>query len=414
MNFYQRMTRSNVTFAKLHYSIGSSILSTPPLARKDYLPFGRPNFGADEIAAVTRVMQSGWPGMGPETITFEKELAEFVQARHVVTVSSCTAALFLSLLVSGVKAGDEVICPSFTWCSSANAAVYLGAMPVFCDMNGDTLLATAELLRTKLTSRTKAVMVVHFGGLAVDVHALRKVLPSHVAIIEDAAHALGARYPDGTPVGSSGNLCCFSFYANKNLSTGEGGAIALNDSAAAERLQSLRQHGLPLDAWKRFTNPKTMLLSNQLTELGYKMNYIDLQACIGRVQLRRQADFARIRHGIAEIYLEHLSALEPRMAFQRDCDRPHHALHLFVVVLPIEHMSISREALLLGMRARNIGVTIHYQPLHTMPLYTGSSAAAHLPVTDHIAARCVTLPISASMTPQDADDVVQALKAEYR
>src|SRR5262249_4640770 len=215
-----------------------------------------------------------------ETIAFERELAAYVGAPYVVAVSSCTAALFLSLLVSGVGPGDEVICPSLTWCSTANAALYLGATPVFCDIDADTLCPTTEHILAKVTTKTKAVMVVHFGGLAVDVDRLRAALPSSVVIVEDAAHALRARFDNGRWVGASANLTCFSFYANKNLSTGEGGAIALADSALAERLQSLRQHGLPLDAWKRFTDPQNLLLSNPLDTLGYKMNYTDLQAAI--------------------------------------------------------------------------------------------------------------------------------------
>src|SRR3989454_9151534 len=231
------------------------------MTRREYLPFGRPNFSDQEIAAVTRVLRAGWVGMGPETIAFERELADYVGAPHVVAVNSCTSALFLSLLVNGVGPGDEVICPSLTWCSTANAALYLGARPVFCDVDADTLCVTREHVLTKVTSKTKAVMVVHFGGFAVDVGALRAALPPSVAIVEDAAHALGAKFKDGRPVGSSGNLTCFSFYANKNLSTGEGGAIALSDAKKAERLRSLRQHGMPVDAWRRFSHPKSIIMS---------------------------------------------------------------------------------------------------------------------------------------------------------
>ena len=233
-----------------------------PVVRPDYLAFGRPDFGEEEIAAVTRVLRSGWIGMGPEVIAFEQELAAYFGAPHVVTVNSCTSALHLALLVNGVGPGDEVIVPSLTWCSTANAALYLGAKPVFCDVTPETLNITPELVLKCLTKRTKAVIAVHFGGLAVDVVSLRAALPPNIVIIEDAAHALGATYPDGRPVGSSGNAVCFSFYANKNLSTAEGGAIALTDPAQAERLRSLRQHGLPIDAWKRFIQPKSMLLSN--------------------------------------------------------------------------------------------------------------------------------------------------------
>jgi dTDP-4-amino-4,6-dideoxygalactose transaminase/MoaA/NifB/PqqE/SkfB family radical SAM enzyme len=265
------------------------------MTRTDYVSFGRPNFSELEIEAVTRVLRRGWVGMGPETIAFEEELAAAVGARHVVTVNSCTSALFLSLLVSGVRPGDEVICPSLTWCSSANAVLYLGARPVFCDVDARTLCATPEHVVPLVSDRTRAVVVVHFGGLAAEVAALRDALPARVRIIEDAAHAFGATYSDGTAVGASGNPVCFSFYANKNLSTAEGGAVALMDDADAERIRRLRQHALPLDAWKRFSDPQSLMLSNALAELGYKMNYTDLQSALGRVQLMRQSEFRDIR-----------------------------------------------------------------------------------------------------------------------
>ncbi len=376
--------------------------------RDTYLPFGRPNFSDKEIAATARVLRSGWIGMGAETLAFEQELARFVGAPHVVTVNSCTSALHLALLVSGVGPGDEVIVPSLTWCSTANAALYLGARPVFCDVEAETLCLTPKTVRARLTAKTKAVVVVHFGGYAVDVAAISRVLPKRVHIIEDAAHALGGAYPGGRPVGSSGHLVCFSFYPNKNLATAEGGAIALSTAVVADRLRSLRQHGLPIDAWKRFTHSKSLLRSNQLTELGYKMNFTDLQACIARVQLRRQPEFARRRRDIARLYVRRLSRLRPALRFQDEVCAARHARHLFVVQLP-EHPGVpSRDELLLALRARNIGATIHYAPLHGMPLYNSRPRCA-LPVTEQVYRRILTLPISASMTLADARYVADHL-----
>ncbi len=376
------------------------------MIRKDYLPFGKPNFSDEEIAAVTRVMRSGWVGMGPETIAFEEELAAFLGAPYVVTVNSCTSALFLSLLVLGVGPGDEVICPSLTWCTTANVALHLGAQPIFCDVDPDTLCVTPELIREKLTPRTKVVMVVHLGGLAVEVDNIRATLPKRVVIVEDAAHALGTRFADGRLVGSSGNLTCFSFYANKNLSTAEGGAIAMFDEEMAYRLHSLRQNAMPADAWKRFSHPRSMIYS-QLTELGYKMNYTDLQACIGRIQLKRQPEFLAIRLAVARHYYEHLHTLIPPLHFQSNVLHPDHARHLFVIQLPVEEMSLPRDELLLELRARNVGASIHYSPLHRMPLYGEQPA---LPNTERICERIMTLPISASMNTEDADYVVVQLK----
>lgn|SRR5574337_110662 len=381
------------------------------MTRGEYLPFGKPNFSDEEVSAVTRVLRSGWVGMGSETIAFEKELAEYLGAPHVVTVNSCTSALFLSLLIQGIGPGDEVICPSLTWCSTANAALYLGAKPIFCDINAETLCVTPDLVLSKVTSKTKAVIVVHFGGLAVDVQALRKALPQGMVIVEDAAHAFGAKFIDGTCIGSSGNSTCFSFYANKNLSTGEGGAIALFDRDKAERLQSLRQHALPLDAWKRFTNAKTLLLSKSLHELGYKMNYTDLQASIGRVQLARQNEFEATRFDIARCYVDRLKALSPPVQFQAYCTHPYHARHLFVIQLPIDRMRLSRDEVVLALREKNIGASIHYAPLHLMLLYRGRGKPVQLSVTEQVAKSIMTLPISASMTRDDADDVIEQFKA---
>lgn len=372
--------------------------------RTEFLPFGKPAFGPEEEEAVVRVLRKGWIGMGPETIAFEEEIAGAVGVPHAVTVNSCTSALFLSLLVHGVGAGDEVVVPSMTWCSTANAAMFLGARPVICDVDPDTLCATWEDVAARLTPKTKAVVIVHYGGLAAETRRIRRNLPAHIALVEDAAHAFGTLHPDGAVVGSDGNLTCFSFYANKNLSTGEGGAVVLRDEHLTDRLKSLRLHALQSDAWKRFTNKQVFDMA--LTELGYKMNYTDMQACIGRVQLRRQPELHARRAVVVQKYLRDLPAAIPDIRFQSGIGNPGHVAHLFVVKLPIERMTVTRDEVLLLMREQNIGAAIHYAPLHEMPLY-GEQAA--LPKVESIAGSILTLPISASMTPGDAEDVIEAL-----
>ena len=373
------------------------------MVHKDFIAFGRPAIGVEEIAAVERVLRSGWIGMGPETVAFERELAAFVGVGDVVTVASCTNALFLSLKLSGIGPGDEVVVPSLTWCSTANAALYLGARAVFADIDPDTLSVTADSVLAKISPRTKAVIVVHYGGLAIDVADLRRRLPPHVAIVEDAAHALGARYPDGRMVGSLGTLTCFSFYANKNLSTGEGGAIACADPAIAERIRSLRLHALPTDAWQRFTNPSVATTGLGLSELGYKMNYTDLQAAIGRVQLRRQDEFAQTRRAVSDFYCAELAARMPDVAVQADVTAPRHARHLFPILLPRGVTEERRNRLVATLRQQGVGASVHYAPLHQMPLYAPQET---LPVTEDIAARIMTLPISASLSPDDARTVI--------
>ena len=372
----------------------------------NYLAFGKPDFGELEIDEVTRVLRSGWVGMGPETLQFETELSAYFNIPNVVTVNSCTSALFLSLFTLGIKEGDEVICPSLTWCATANAVLYVGAKVVFCDVDSNSLCVTPQTVLPCITNKTRAVIAVHYGGYAVDVDALREVLPDNVHIIEDAAHALGAKYENGKMVGASGNLTCFSFYANKNLSTGEGGAISLANNQMADHIRRLRQNGMPVNAWNRFSRPDGLLV-NQVEELGYKMNYTDLQASIGRIQLRRQLEFAVKRLAIAKIYYE--AMIDFCFPCQSRCIDPNHARHLFVILTSDENPEITRDNLILELRKKNIGASIHYYPLHLMPFYSGS-ARSPLPVTEDIYPRIMTLPISASMSTEDAYLVVDALK----
>lgn len=375
--------------------------------RPDYLAFGTPDFSEAEIAAVTRVLRSGWVGMGPETLAFEKELVARLGAAEVVALNSCTSALFLALRVEGVVVGDEVIVPSLTWCATANAALYLGACPVFCDVDPETFCATPESILARLTPRTRAVVVVHYGGRAVDVTALRTALPAGVAIVEDAAHAMGASYPDGRRVGASGNPVCFSFYANKNLSTADGGAIALSDPEKAAHLRSLSMNGLDSTAWSRYVKP-SMVPASGIAELGYKMNFTDLQAAIGRVQLRRLDAMADVRHRVALRYRHRLAATGLPIPFQAGAFEAGHARHLLVGRFDESFAGMPRDALLVALRARNIGASIHYLPLHVQSLYRRYDDVA-LPVTESLAGTIMTLPIGARMGDADVDYVVAAL-----
>lgn len=377
--------------------------------RPDFMPFGRPNYSDEEISAVTRVMRSGWVGMGPESRAFESELAAFVEAPHAVAVSSCTAALQLSLYASGIKAGDEVICPSLTWCSTANAALYLDAKVRFCDINPDTCCPDLDQIISCVTSNTAAIVVVHFGGYAVDTFKLQALIPPSVRIIEDAAHAFGSIYPNGRPVGSGPAPTCFSFYANKNLSTAEGGAVTTPDAELALRLQSLRQHAQPADAWKRFTDRST-LITEPLLELGFKANYTDLQAAIGRVQLKRFSELQSRRREIACYYASRIDRMELGLKYQTGVVDNSHARHLFVIQLPIERLTLTRNAFLKELRTRNIGAALHYTPLHEMPLYEMRCGTFDLPNTELVASRIMTLPISSSMTLADAKYVCDHLE----
>jgi len=373
--------------------------------RSEYLAFGRPDFTEQEIDAVVAVMRSGWIGQGNETAAFESELAQATGAEHVLSVNSCTSALFLSLLALGVGEGDEVIVPSLTWCSTANAALYLGARPVFADIDPNTFCITPESVAARLTERTKAVIPVHMGGLAADIDGIAAILPEGVSIIEDAAHAIGTTDANGRPIGASGNLVCYSFYANKNISTAEGGAVATADKELADKVRSLRLHALPADAWRRFINPN-VTFNGGIEQLGYKMNYTDLQAAIGRVQLARLPEMQARRLDIARRYISRLSN-QGIVSFQEAAGQPEHAHHLMLVRLSKERLEaagLTRDALLMKLRDANIGASLHYHPLHKMPLYEAIDPI-DLPETEELTRHILTLPISASMTTADADYV---------
>lgn len=373
----------------------------------NFIPFGVPDFADREIEAVTRVLKSGWVGMGPETIAFEHELEKYCDAKNVVTVNSCTSALHLSLIVNNIKPEDEVICPSFTWCSTANVVKYIGAKVIFCDVNPNTYCADVDTIMECVTSKTKAIIPVHMGGLAADINKIQLELPESCNIIEDAAHALGSYYNNGKSVGSSDNLTCFSFYANKNLSTADGGAIAVSDLKLADRLRSLRLHGLSTDAWERFTSSNKFV--SDMVELGYKMNYTDLQAALGRIQLSRQSEFQKRRFEIASYYSHELKKLNRNIKIQQSVLDPSHSRHLYLIELPLESLIKSRDQIISDMRQENIGATIHYKPVHKMSYYMQYSQNS-LPVTEYIANRIMTLPIGAHMTLDDAKNVMEVFE----
>ena len=356
--------------------------------RPTFLPFGRPDYTDAEIAAVTRVLRSGWSGMGPETAAFEHELAVYLGVNHVVAVSSCTAALTLTLAAMGIS-GKDISVPSLTWCSTANAILATGNRPVFVDVDPDTMQAPA------------AAVFVRYGGYTADTINSRAAFA-----VVDSAHTL--TYKGDAPT-------CYSFYANKPLSCGEGGAVATNNYSLACAVRKLRNHGFEHTAWSRYTTSKP-IVAETIDRMGFKAPFNDIAAAIARVQLRRQPEMHERRVAVANVYREEICRAVPGAAYQEGADSDDartHSLHLFVVKLPIASMERSRDHVVAAMRARNIGVAIHYTPLHWMGAYA-QYAASPLPVTDDLAQRVITLPISASMTADDAWDVVRALREEVR
>jgi dTDP-4-amino-4,6-dideoxygalactose transaminase len=378
--------------------------------RDSFLPFGVPAIGEEEIAEVVDTLRSGWIGQGEKVARFEREFAEVFDAPVAIAVSSCTAALHISLIAAGVGRGDEVLVPAFTFVATATAVEHAGATPVFCEIERDTLLIDLDDAARRVTKRTRAVVPVHFGGLPCSMDALLAFGREHdIAIVEDAAHAVGA-YDEGRPVGSFDSLCCFSFYANKNLTTAEGGMITLRDEELADRLRMLRLHGLSTDAWKRFGTKS--FVPSELETLGFKYNLTDLQASLGIHQLAKLERFHARRQELAQRYDEALRDL-PGVGFQARSPsgrNVRHALHLYLLVLDLDSLTVDRDTLLEAFRAENIGAAIHYRALHLEPYYVDRFALepGSFPVSEDVTRRVLTLPLSPGMTDEDAADVLLA------
>jgi dTDP-4-amino-4,6-dideoxygalactose transaminase len=382
------------------------------MTRESFLPFGAPVIGEEEIEEVVATLRSGWIGTGPKCWRFEGQIAEYVNAKHAITASSCTAALHLALIAAGIKRGDEVIVPAMTFAATANVVEHVGATPRFVDVDPHTLNMDPMALEAALTPATRAVIPVHFGGLPCDMDAISAICrDNNLILIEDAAHAIGAEY-NGRMIGSIGDLTCFSFYPNKNMTTGEGGAIATSRDEYVETLKVMRLHGLSADAWRRFAS-KRLILSEAISP-GFKYNMTDLQASLGIHQLRRLPEFLLRREEIADYYD---AAIPDSWGVTRQF-RPdpslgtRHALHLYVLMLDPNAFTVGRNEIVEALLAENIGAAIHYRALHAQPFYerTYGYELADFPIAGDIGESILTIPCSPGMSDDDAETVVRGLQ----
>lgn len=393
-----------------------AIHGSKPVASKMIL-FGKPHIGEDEVKEMVDTLRSGWIGTGPKTKKFEHQFASYIGAPYAVSVSSCTAALHLSLIVSGIGHGDEVITTPLTFTATVNAIMHTGAKPVFVDVEPDTFNINPDLIEENITSCTKAILPVHFGGLPADLNRLKKIAKKHnLIIIEDAAHAVGAIY-NGIKIGNTGNITDFSFYPNKNMTTAEGGMITLYDERLTKELEILRLHGMRNDAWKRYETKH--LIHSEVVMPGYKYNMTDLQASLGIHQLRQIESFLEVREKYADIFDEELSEYRD-LYFQHrpaavERSKNRHGLHLYVVLLDIENLKASRDEFVNTMRMENIGVAVHYTALHLEPYYkeTFKFKAGQYPISEWISERTISLPLSPGLTEVEIHLVVEGFKKVY-
>jgi len=372
------------------------------------IPFARPDIGDREIAAVTKVLRSGWLTTGPEAKALERELAAYVGVARAVAVNSGTAALHLALEAIGVTTDDEVIVPTWTFTASAEVARYLGARPVFVDVHRGDLNIEAAAVERAITKRTKAIVGVDIGGQPCDWHLLRELArPRDIVLVDDAAHALPASL-HGRRIGTWADITAFSFYATKTLTTGEGGMLVTDNGKWADRAEVMALHGISRDAWKRYTAEGTWRY--EVIAPGFKYNLTDIAAALGRVQLSRVEEMAERRTAIAARYsaaFAEIPELEPPVVA---ADRVS-AWQLYVLRLNLDRLAKGRDAFITELGDRGISASVHFIPLHLHPYWRDTYALRpeQFPVASAEFERVVSLPIYSTLSEAEVERVIEAV-----
>jgi dTDP-4-amino-4,6-dideoxygalactose transaminase len=370
-----------------------------------FIPFAPPDIGEQEIAAVVEALRSGWVTTGPRTQRFEQDFARRQKSPAALAVNSGTAAMHLALEAAGIGPGDEVVVPALTFCSTALVVEHVGATPVAVDVEADTLNLAPAAVEAALTPRTRAIIAVHFAGHPVDLDALRDLARQRdLLLLEDAAHATGTSWR-GEPIGAAGNPVAFSFYATKNLCTGEGGMLT-GEPELVERARILSLHGMDRDAWKRYD--KAGAWRYDVVASGWKYNMTDIQAALGLVQLER-FDAMQARRG--EVVAGSQAAFAESDALELPVCRPHagHAWHLYVLRLRLEALDCDRDQVMAELREAGIGCSVHFIPLHQLSHFANRWDPATLPVVEAVAPRLLSLPLHPRLGSAARDRIVGTL-----
>ncbi len=375
----------------------------------EFLPFHTPDIGEEEVTEVVQVLRSGWLTTGTKAKQFENEFAAMVGARHAIAVNSCTAALHLALEALGVREGDEVIVPTMTFAATAEVVTYLKAKPVLVDSTPDTLNISPDAIEQAITPRTKAIVPVHFAGHPCEMSRIHAVAQAHnLAVVEDAAHALPARYR-GKMIGSLSDLTCFSFYATKNITTGEGGMVTTDDADLAARVRIMSLHGLSRDAWSRYTAQGSWYY--EILSPGFKYNLTDIAAALGLAQLAKCDRFWKARDRVAALYRDGFRDV-PEIVCPSAADHVQHAWHLYVIQLDLEALRIDRNEFIAQLQRAGIGCSVHFIPLHLHPYYRDSYGykPADFPTAQAAFERIVSLPLYPKMTEADIQRVITVVR----
>jgi dTDP-4-amino-4,6-dideoxygalactose transaminase len=387
----------------------NSILQRERPIRSTFLPFAMPHITQAEIDEVVDTLRSGWLTTGPKTKRFERAFAERVGVPYALATNSATAAMHLALDAIGLQPGDEVIVPVYTFTATAEVVVYFRARPILVDVDPVTCNIDPAQIEEHITSRTRAIMVVHIAGLPAEMDAIHAIAKAHnLPVIEDAAHAFPAKYR-GRTIGTMSDFTAFSFYVTKTLATGEGGMLTTSNPEYAERIAIMTLHGISRDAWKRYTTEGSWYY--EVVQAGYKYNMTDIAAAIGLHQLARSEWLLERRRAIAQRYTEAFSHL-PELETPSNPSHVDHAWHLYMLRLNSERLTIMRDAFIQALTKAKIGSSVHFIPLHLHPYYREmyQLASDDFPAALHAYQRVISLPIYPGMTDEDVEDVIVAVE----
>lgn len=375
--------------------------------RPTLLPYGRQMVDEADIAAVVEVLRSDWLTTGPKVDEFESALAQVAGTKYAVAVSSGTAALHAVMDALDVGTGDEIIVPTMTFAATANCAVYQGAIPIFADVDSKSLLMDVASVESKISPRTKAIVAVDYAGQPCDYDQLHALCQRHgLSLVADACHAIGGSYQDA-PVGSLADLSTFSFHPVKHVTSGEGGAVSTNDFELAQRMREFRNHGITTDQRQRADNGEFYY---EMTHLGYNYRMSDIQCGLGQSQLLKLTEFVARRQQIAARYdkaFALLTSVEPLVTAP---DRQN-AYHLYIIKLDLAALTTDRSGIYRALKAENIGINVHYLPVHLHPFYQErfKTGLGMCPVAENAYDRILSLPIFPAMTDTDVADVIEAV-----
>ena len=377
--------------------------------RNTFLPFHQPLIEDEEINAVISTLKSGWLSTGPKVHEFEKAMSEYLNVPHCIALNSGTAALHLSLKAIGLQENDEVIIPTNTFTATGEVITYFKAKPVLIDCKKSDFNIDESKIESKITDKTKAIMPVHFAGNPCEMKAIKEICTRYdLKLIEDAAHALTSQY-QGELIGNLGDITCFSFYATKNITTGEGGMAVTSNPVYAQKIRLLSLHGINADAWNRYGEKGSWFY--EVTDAGFKYNMSDILAAIGTVQMTKAESMLRKRTAIAEIYSNELANI-PSITLPKSNVENKHSWHLYVIQIKPDQLKINRKEFIDKLKEYNIGTSVHFIPLHRHPYYKNKFGYSpkEFPNSEYIYNNSMSLPIYPKMTETDVDYVIQALK----